>query len=299
LPTFETFVQCVINGFVVGSGYTLVALGLTMIFGVLRIPNFGHGNLLMLSAFVTLFAGQLLKIGYLWALFVATGITTVLGVLSYFALFRPVRNAPPLNLLIIAVGLYFLLEAIAVFMTQGKSLWGSIPIPWQGSLKLAGATVSKQELLLLCLTPILILGVYWFVYRTKAGNSIRAVAQDPLAAALVGIREDRVMIVTFALASALAGVAGSLVGAIPGMALSPTMASMLTAKAFVIVIFGGLGSMTGAIIAGYIIGLTESLSAGLIQGYIPFLGKGYADAYAFIILLFFVILKPEGLFGEK
>jgi branched-chain amino acid transport system permease protein len=83
------------------------------------------------------------------------------------------------------------------------------------------------------------------------------------------------------------------------MALSPTMASMLTAKAFVIVIFGGLGSMTGAIIAGYIIGLTESLSAGLIQGYIPFLGKGYADAYAFIILLIFVILKPEGLFGEK
>lgn len=299
LSTFEIFLQCIVNGFVVGSAYTLVAIGLTMIFGVLHIPNFGHGNLLMLGAFFALFAGRLLGTGYIGSLVLSVLMITVIGIISYYLLFRPVKNHPPLNLLIIAIGLYFLLEAGAIFMTKGQTLWGSIPVPWHGPVNLFGATISKQELLLLCITPLLILGTYWFIYRTKIGSSVRALAQDPFAAALVGIKEDRVMVVTFALASALAGVAGTLVGGIPGQAITPTMASMLTAKAFIIVIFGGLGSMTGAIIAGYIIGLTESVGAGLFQGYLPLLGKGYADAYAFILLLILVAIKPEGLFGEK
>ena len=132
------------------------------------------------------------------------------------------------------------------------------------------------------------------------GSSVRAVAQDPFAASLVGIKENHVMMITFALASALAGTAGALVGGIPGQAITPTMASMLTAKAFIIVIFGGLGSMTGAIIAGvsHPVG-RESIGAGLFQGYMPFFGKGYADAYAFILLLILVAIKPEGLFGKK
>ncbi len=299
MPSFEIFSQCIVNGFVVGSSYTLVAIGLTMIFGVLHIPNFGHGNLLMLSAFFALFAGRMLGAGYVGSLILAVVLITAIGVISYYLLFRPVKNHPPLNLLIIAIGLYFLLEAGAIFMTKGQTLWGSIPVPWHGSVNLVGAIVSKQELLLLCITPLLIFGTYWFIYRTKIGSSVRAVAQDPFAAALVGIKEDQVMVVTFAFASALAGVAGTLVGGIPGQAITPTMASMLTAKAFIIVIFGGLGSMTGAIIAGYIVGLTESIGAGLFHGYLPLLGKGYADAYAFILLLFLVVVKPEGLFGEK
>lgn len=299
LPTLETFLQCLVNGFVVGSGYTLVALGLTMIFGVLRIPNFGHGNLLMLGAFIALFAGQLFGSGYLVAFLSSVILVTGVGILSYYVLFRPVKSAPPLNMLIIAVSLYFILEAVAIFMTKGKTLWGSIPVPWHGGVSFFGVMLGFQELLLLVVTPALILAVYWFIYRTKTGSSIRALAQDPLAALLVGIREDRVMVITFGIASALAGAAGALVGAIPGQAITPTMAAMLTAKAFVIVILGGLGSMTGAIIAGYLIGLTESLSAGLIHGYVPLLGKGYSDAYAFMILLVLVILKPHGLFGEK
>jgi len=288
-----------VNGFVVGSAYTLVAIGLTMIFGVLHIPNFGHGNLLMLGAFVTLFSVRLFGAGYVGAVAIAVVLITAVGVLSYLVLFRPVRNHPPLNLLIIAIGLYFFLEACAIFMTKGQTLWGSVRVPWEGSIHLGAVTVGKQELLLLVVTPLLIFATYWFVYRTKVGASVRAVAQDPLAAALVGVKENRVMMITFALASALAGVAGGLVGGIPGQAITPTMASMLTAKAFIIVIFGGLGSMTGAIIAGYIIGITESVGAGLFQGYLPILGKGYADAYAFILLLVLVVIRPEGLFGEK
>jgi branched-chain amino acid transport system permease protein len=299
LINLETFLQCLLNGFVVGSAYTLVAIGLTMIFGVLHIPNFGHGNLLMLGAFITLFAGRLIGAGYFGSFLMAVAMITGIGILSYLILFRPVKNHPPLNLLIIAIGLYFFLEACAIFMTGGQTLWGSIPVPWEGSIQLGSTTISKQELLLLVVTPLLIFSTYWFVYRTKIGSSVRAVAQDPFAASLVGIKENRVMVITFALASALAGIAGALVGGIPGQAITPTMASMLTAKAFIIVIFGGLGSMTGAIIAGYIIGLTESIGAGLFQGYLPFFGKGYADAYAFILLLILVAIKPEGLFGEK
>lgn len=295
----DLFLQCLVNGFVVGSSYTLVALGLTMIFGVLRIPNFGHGNLLMLSAFLTLFAGRLFGLTYLGATLLSTVLITAIGILSYFLLFRSVKKASPLNLLIIAIGLYFLLEAVAIFMTKGQTLWGSIPVPWHGSLNFGSVTASIQELVILIATPALIVAVYLFIFRTKTGSSIRAVAQDPMAAAIVGIREDKVMLITFALASALAGVSGALVGGVPGQAITPTMASMLTAKAFIIVILGGLGSMTGAVMAGYLIGLTESLSAGMLQGYLPLLGKGYADAYPFILLLILVVVKPEGLFGEK
>ncbi len=299
MSSLDTLLQCIANGFVVGSAYTLVAVGLTMIFGVLHIPNFGHGNLLMLGAFSALFSGRLLGLGYFGSLLVSVGAITVVGVLSYWLLFRPVKHHPPLNLLIIAIGLYFLLEAIAVFMTKGQTLWGSIPVPWEGAFRFGAVTVGKQELLLLGLTPLLILATYGFIYRTRIGSGVRAVAQDRFAAALVGIREDRVMMATFALASALAGAAGALVGGIPGQAITPTMASMLTAKAFIIVIFGGLGSMTGAIIAGYIVGLTESIGAGMLNGYLPLLGKGYADAYAFILLLVLIVVKPEGLFGQK
>jgi len=295
----ELFLQCLVNGFVVGSSYTLVALGLTMIFGVLRIPNFGHGNLLMLSAFMTLFSGRLFGFPYWGATLFSVVLITLIGVLSYFLLFRPVKGASPLNMLIIAIGLYFLLEAIAIFLTKGQTLWGSVPTPWHGTINVSGITIGIQELVILIFTPILIVAVYTFVFRTKTGSSIRAVAQDPMAAALLGIREDRVMVATFALASALAGVGGAMVGGVPGQAITPTMASMLTAKAFIIVILGGLGSMTGAVMGGYLIGLTESLSAGMLQGYLPLLGKGYADAYAFILLLILVIVKPEGLFGEK
>ena len=302
--SFETFIQGLVNGFVVGSAYTLVALGLTMIFGVLRIPNFGHGNLVMLSAFVTLFISRgfcfsSVAVGYLGGTVTSLILISLVGIISYLIMFKPVRQAPPVNVLIIAVGLYFLLEAIAIFTTKGQTLWGSVPVPWHGSVSLLGATISKQEILLLCLTPLLILAVYYFAYRTKAGSAMRAVAQDPLAAALVGVNEEKVMLTTFGFASALAAIAGSVIGGVPGQAITPTMASMLTAKAFVVVILGGLGSMSGAIIGGYLLGIVESLGAALFQGYIPFLGKGYADAYSFIILLVLVIMKPEGLFGER
>ncbi|MEM3112265.1 MAG: branched-chain amino acid ABC transporter permease [Candidatus Anstonellales archaeon] len=293
------FLQCIFNGLVMGSCYTLVALGLTLIFGVLRIPNFGHGNLLMLGAFSTLFLVQLAKISYIGAIFLTALIITSVGVLSYYFLFRPIKGTSPLNLLIIAIGLYFILEAIAIFLTKGQTLWGSIPIPWSGNLNFFGIIIGIQQLIILILTPLLIGLVYLLIFYTRIGSAIRAIAQDPLAAVLMGIREDRVMITTFALASALAGIGGSMVGGIPGQAITPTMASMLTAKAFIIVILGGLGSMMGAIVGGYLIGLAENLGAGLFQGYLPILGKGYADAYAFILLLILVIIKPEGLFSEK
>jgi branched-chain amino acid transport system permease protein len=291
--------QFLLNGLVVGSSYTLVAIGLTMIFGVLHIPNFGHGNLFMLGAFFALFAAEFLDFNYFFAGLVSVLAATLIGVATYWVFFRPIKKAPPINLLISAIGVFFVYEAGAIVLSGGKSLWGSIPIPWSGGLHFAGMVLSKQEGLILLLTPILIFLIYLFLYRTKTGSSIRAVAQDPLAAALMGIKEDRVMVLTFALASLLAGLAGTLVGAVPGQAITPTMAYMLTVKAFIIVIFGGLGSLPGAIIAGYLIGITESLGAGMLNGYLPVLGTGYSDAYAFILLLVFVMLRPMGLFGEK
>ena len=296
----DTFLQCLLNGFVVGSAYTLVAIGLTMIFGVLHIPNFGHGNLLMLGAFFTLFAGKLFGVGYFGSFLVAVTLDHRHRHSFLFCTFQAGKKPSAPEFIDHRHRPVFLSGSLRHFDDRRANPVGIHPGALGGlDSSWAAPPSANRNYCLLVVTPLLIFATYWFVYRTKIGSSVRAVAQDPFAAALVGIKENQVMMITFALASALAGIAGALVGGIPGQAITPTMASMLTAKAFIIVIFGGLGSMTGAIIAGYIIGLTESIGAGLFQGYLPFFGKGYADAYAFILLLVLVAVKPEGLFGEK
>ena len=201
---------------------------------------------------------------------IAVVLITGIGILSYFILFRPVKNHPPLNLLIIAIGLYFFLEACAIFLTGGQTLWGSIPVPWEGAIHLGSTIISKQELLLLVVTPLLIFATYWFVYRTKMGSSVRAVAQDPFAASLVGIKENHVMMITFALASALAGTAGALWGASragdhPHDGLDADSQGIYYRYFWRTREYDRCDHRPG-----YIIGLTESIGAGLFQGYLPF-----------------------------
>ena len=298
--------QILVNGLYQGSVYTLIALGLTMVFGLWRIPNFAHGNVFMLGAYLTHFFVGCFGLSYepgassggyfFVAMALSMVICAVLSAVSYVLLFRPLRHASPMNTLIVAIGLFIIIERTVSLIWDPSRSYPTAP-PWDGQLTILSFSVSYQKLLVLIVAPIFVLLLLLFVKYTKTGKATRAAAQDAEAAALVGISVDRMSLITFALAGALAAAAGALIAAYPGTHLFPQMAHRYTFVAFVVIILGGLGSMVGAIVGGYMIGLAESLGAGYTNGWLPIIGTGYAEYYGLIVLLFIMMLKPTGLFG--
>lgn len=299
--------QILVNGLYQGSVYTLIALGLTMVFGLWHIPNFAHGNVFMLGAYLTHFFVSCFDVscepgassgGYFFAsMALSIVICAALSAASYLSLFRPLRHAPPMNALIVAIGFFIIIERTVALIWDPSRSYPTAP-PWHGQLTVLGFSVSYQKLLVLIVAPILILLLLLFVRYTKIGKATRAAALDAEAAALVGISVDGVSLLTFGLAGALAAAAGALVAAYPGTHLFPQMAHRYNFVAFVVIILGGMGSIVGAIVGGYMIGLAESLGAGYTNGWLPIIGTGYAEYYGLIVLLLVMMLKPTGLFGE-
>lgn len=286
------------NGLVVGSIYTLIALGLTLVFGLWEIPNFAHGNIYMIGAYLSLFSILMFN-NFFAGSMLAILMTTVIGVTYYVVLIRPLRlrNSPEISLLLNIIGFFFLLFGIALLV------WGpfarTIPPPLTGRLEILGTTISYGKIVVLIVTPLLIGMLILFIYKTKAGKSIRAASQNLERAITVGINIDKVYLLTFGIASALAAVAGVLIGCIPGQSVEPEMGFIPLLYAFVAVVLGGLGSIGGAIFGGYILGLTRSFGIGLTGGYLPFIGKGYAEVYALIIFMIVLLIKPTGFFGRR
>ena len=299
--------QILVNGLYQGSVYTLIALGLTMVFGLWRIPNFAHGNVFLLGAYLTHLFIDCFGVssepgtssgGYFFvAMALSMAVCAILSAVSYLLLFRPLRHAPPMNTLIVAIGLFIIIERTVSLIWDPSRGYPTAP-PWHGQLTGPGFSVSYQKLLVLVLTPVLILLLLLFVKHTRTGTAMRAAAQDAQAATLMGVSIDRLSLITFSLAGALAGAAGALVAAYPGTHLFPQMAHRYTFVAFVVIVLGGLGSMVGAIVGGYVIGLAESLGAGYTGGWLPVIGTGYAEYYGLIVLLLIMMLKPTGLFGR-
>jgi len=281
------FLQQMINGLVLGSSYSLIALGLTMIYGILYIANFAHGPIYMMGAFVCYFALTLLGAPYFLSILISMGAITILGTLAEKIVFRPLRNAPHTTGFIGALGLFIVLENVAAI------LWGhdfrTFPPIYTEVIKVSGIFLTLQRFLVILSSVLLILALNLLVHRTALGRNIRAVAQDRIAAALVGISVSRISMITFALGSALAAAAGALLG--PIFVISPTMGTVPILKAFVVIILGGMGSIPGAILGGYILGMVESLGAGYIS-------SKYMDLYAFVILLLVLAIRPQGLMGK-
>jgi branched-chain amino acid transport system permease protein len=299
--------QILVNGLYQGSVYTLIALGLTMVFGLWHIPNFAHGNTFLLGAYLAHLFVVSFGIsgkpgtssgGYF---FVAMALSMVMcaavSAASYLVLFRPLRETSPMNTLIVTIGFFIIIERTVSLIWNPSRSYPTAP-PWDGQLTLLGFGVSYQKLLVLILTPVLILMLLMFVKYTKMGKALRAAAQDAQTATLMGIGVDRISLITFALAGALAAAAGALIAAYPGTHLFPQMAHRYTFVAFVVIVLGGLGNVIGAIVGGYAIGLAESVGAGYTSGWLPVVGTGYAEYYGFIVLLIVLMLKPTGLFGE-
>lgn len=283
------FLQQVINGLVVGSIYAMVALGLTLIFGILHIGNFAHGQLYMLGAFATYWMVTLWGWNIWPAMIAAMGLMALLGVLLERIVFRPVHSAPHINGLIVALGLFIVLENLAFILWGGEERM--LPSPYATkTISFLSLTLTIQRLLVFVVAVLLIFFLYLFIQRTKMGKAIRAVALDSEVARLMGIPINRISATVFAVSSALAAAAGALVGPIfsvfPAMGLSPIL------KAFVVIVIGGMGSIPGAIFGGFILGIAESLGAG-------YLSSQYKDGFAFLALILVLMVKPTGLFGKK
>jgi branched-chain amino acid transport system permease protein len=283
----ELFAQQVLNGLVTGSVYSLVALGLTLIYGTMHVPNFAHGQLYMLGAYVSYSLVTGAGVPYWGALGVSVVALALVGAALERLVFRPLRHAPPLNAMIAALGVMLCLEAVA------QNIWGEefrhMDSPYGGVVPVFGLPVAAHRLVLLGAAASLMIGLLLFLTRTLAGSAIRATAQSPEGALLVGIDTSRVATATFALSAALAAIAGSLVA--PISLVYPSMGALVTLKAFAIVVLGGMGSVPGALVGGYLLAMAESLGG-------TYVSATYQDLVAFVVLALVFTFKPSGLFRE-
>lgn len=277
-----------VNGLVLGSLYALCALGFTLIFGVARIVNFAYGELLMLGAFATLTLMTTFDLNFFLALPVAMLLMSVINVLIYVVTVRPVIRSSPLRALLITTGVLYVLREIAIFT------WGTGPRQMDtgvdGALEFGEIVLTYQRLIAVAVMILLVAMLYLILYKMKIGKALRAVAQNRAGAEAIGLNVNRVIGVAFAVSGAMACAAGSLIGTL--YAVEPTMGAGPLLKSFVIVIFGGLGSVPGAIVGGLAIGLIETL-AGTYVSY------AFKDVFTFIIMIAVLLIRPAGLLGRR
>ena len=301
----ETFFQQIINGLVLGSMYALVALGYTMVYGIIGLINFAHGEVLMVGAlvswtFVTTFAGAgmpgwvLLLLSVPLAIVVCCTLNFSIEKLAY----RPLRNAPRLSPLITAIGMSLLLQTLAMI------IWKPNPKPFPTLLPpdpidLGGPVITVTQCLILGLTVVILSVLMWLVNRTKLGRAMRATAENPRVAGLMGVKPDFVISATFIIGAALAAVAGIMWAANYGT-VQHTMGFLPGLKAFTAAVLGGIGNLAGAVVGALVLGLVEALGAGYLgQLTGGVFGSNYADVFAFATLILVLTLRPQGLLGER
>lgn len=293
-------VQQIVNGLVVGSMYALIALGYTMVYGILQIINFAHGEVMMIGAMVTISAINMLvgagvtlpgPLMLLAGLLIATPITMLLGFLIERVAYRPLRNAPRLAPLITAIGISILLQQVAVLIW--KSNPRSFPdVVSQHPFEFLGAHITGVQIVIIVLALVIMVGLLVLVEKTKLGRAMRAVSMNQPVAALMGVNINRVISQTFIIGSALAAIAGVMWAANYGLATS-TMGFTPGLKAFTAAVLGGIGNLGGAVVGGILLGLIENLGTGYL---VP---SEYRDVFAFLVLIGVLVLRPSGLMGER
>lgn len=287
------FLQQLLNGLSLGAIYALLALGYTMVYGVLRFINFAHADIFMVGSFVGYFVGRELPPATLWGslltLAAAMGACALLGVVIERLVYRPLRGAPTLNILITAIGVSLFLEY------TGQLTFGAAPRTFpqvfpSANYQFGGLTVSSNQVIVIIVTGLLIVLLQAIVFRTRLGTAMRAVALNPRAAQLVGVNNDVVISFTFALGSALAG-AGGILYSLNYPSIDPLMGVLPGLKAFVAAILGGIGSIPGAALGGLLLGTVETFVGGSEY-------STYKDAIAFAILIVILLFRPSGLLGR-
>jgi len=284
-----TLILTLMWGVAIGSIYVLLATGLNLIFGVMKLVNFAHGELLMLGAYVSFTVSTAFGLNAYLAVFVSMGVVALIGVAVERLAFRKVLGADKLNEIFVSLGLILIFDNIAVLVWGEKSK--RIISPFENmSLKLGEVSIGYDWLIAVAFVVAILIGLLFLIKKTKIGMAMRATSQKSQASMLMGINIEHIYILTFALGAALAGAAGSLYGII--FPFNAYIGALPTIKAFAIIILGGLGSIPGAIIGGLLYGIAE-------QSAVIFLGGIWRDAVAFALLITVLILRPKGLFGEK
>ena len=303
----DVFIQQVINGLVLGSMYALIALGYTMVYGIINLINFAHGEVLMVAALTSWSVIELMQdsmpgmpgwLILLMALVIASVVSACLNFTIEKVAYRPLRNSPKLAPLITAIGMSILLQTLAMIIWKPNykpypTLLPSTPF------HVGGAVISSTQIMILAVTAISLAVLMWIVNATKLGRAMRATAENPRVAALMGVKPDVVISATFVIGAILAAIAGVMFASNYGT-VHHSMGFLPGLKAFTAAVFGGIGNLTGAVVGGLLLGLIESIGSGYIGALTGgVLGSHYADIFAFIVLIFVLTLRPSGLMGER
>lgn len=284
----DQFLQHLLNALMLGGTYALLGIGLTMIFGIMRVVNFTHGELYTFGAYMVFFFAMTLSANFFLALVFAMVLGVALGAAIEFVLLRPLRGANIDTTMLIMIGAWIALQNSEQLVWTGVAKSVIHPFPAE-PVVLGPLSVSWIRIFVFCVAILLIVGTHLLIHRTRLGKAMRSTFQDRETAALMGVNINAIHTATFALGSGLAAAAGALLG--PVFVLVPSMGDMAALKSFAIVILGGLGSFMGATLGGFLLALVEEMGAGYIS-------SGYRDAMGFLIIIVVLIFRPTGLFAR-
>lgn len=281
--------QQIVNGLIIGATYGLMAVGLTMIFGMMDIINFAHGELYMLGGVFAYYLASPLGLGYFGSIVSAVGLVMVVGLIFDQLVLRKLRDEPVLITILVTIGLSIFLQSTVMLF------WGpspqAIPSPFPSkTIQVGPIFLTPFKIFMAGVTVAVIYGLHLLIQKTTLGKTMRAVFQEKEAAAIVGININKVYAINFALGSGLAGLAGALLGTL--FVVYPNMGLIAVVKAFLIVIMGGMGNFLGAIFGGLLLGVVESMAAG-------FISSSYKDLFGLLIVMILLVVRPYGLFGRK
>jgi branched-chain amino acid transport system permease protein len=291
--TLGMFMQNLANSISLGSLYALIAIGYTMVYGILRLINFAHGDIFMMATYFAFFSIMSFNIPWYISFVIAVVLTGVLGVAVEAAAYRPLRNAPSISMLISSIGASYLLENLAVLLFSGKPRSFPTPNVLTRMITVSGVTIQILSFIIPIVTFIILLLLLYLINNTKIGMAMRAVSKDHETAGLMSIDVNKIISITFGIGSMLAAIGGIMWG-LKFPQINPTMGVIPGLKCFIAAVIGGIGNVNGAVIGGFTLGIAEIMLVALLPGL-----TGYRDAFAFIMLIVILLVKPTGIMGEK
>jgi branched-chain amino acid transport system permease protein len=289
----EIFLQNISNALSLGSLYALIAIGYTMVYGILRLINFAHGDVFMLGGYIAFFCTTLFFMPWWVGFAVAFGLTGIFGVGLERLAYRPLRNSPKISIMISAIGASFLIENLATVIFGGRPKGFPAPAFFNNVIHMGSVSVVVISIIIPILTAVLLTVLLYIVHRTKTGMAMRAVSTDLIAARLMAIDVNKIVSFTFGTGSVLAAV-GGVMWALKYPQLNPTMGMIPGLKCFIAAVIGGIGNISGAVLGGLLLGFIEIM----IIAFLPTL-TGYRDAFAFVMLIIVLLVKPSGLLGKN
>ena len=290
--TIGLFLQHLVNALALGSLYALIAIGYTMVYGILRLINFAHGEIFMLGAYIAFYAVTLFFLPWGAAYIVALGLTGIFGVAVERLAYRPLRNSPRISIMISAIGVSFLMQNLGVLIFGGRPVPFPVPQIFDNIIRFGEVSLMSVSLVIPVITATLLIVLRFIVRNTKTGMAMRACSTDIPAARLMGVDVNKVVSFTFAAGSLLAAI-GGVMWALRYPNLHPTMGLMPGLKCFIAAVIGGIGNISGAVLGGMLLGMIEIMLVATMPAL-----SGYRDAFAFVLLIIVLLVKPSGLLGK-